>query len=55
MDLNNADDDVKLAVDLIELLEVNEIPVATVISALKMVLTDYQQKLLQAGNQNKND
>lgn len=42
--MEQAPDDVKLAVDLIELLEANEVPINTAISALKLVLADYQQK-----------
>ncbi len=44
MTMEQAPDDVKLAVDLIELLEANEVPINTAISALKLVLADYQQK-----------
>ncbi|MSE16626.1 DUF2496 domain-containing protein, partial [Pantoea agglomerans] len=36
MSLENAPDDVKLAVDLIQLLEEHQLPVETVLSALAM-------------------
>ncbi|MGF1807228.1 pleiotropic regulatory protein RsmS [Aliivibrio sifiae] len=42
--LDNAPDDVKLAVDLIYLLENNHVEKQTAISALKMVLNDYENK-----------
>lgn len=44
MSLDSAPDHIKLAVDLIALLEENEIPNDTAIAALKIVLKDYQQK-----------
>lgn len=44
MPIEQAPDDVKLAVDLIELLEANEVPINTAIAALQLVLADYQQK-----------
>lgn len=44
MSIEQAPDDVKLAVDLIELLEANEVPINTAIAALRLVLTDYQEK-----------
>ncbi|WP_082861033.1 pleiotropic regulatory protein RsmS [Marinomonas aquimarina] len=44
MSLDSAPDHIKLAVDLIALLEENEIPNDTAIAALKIVLQDYQQK-----------
>ncbi|MEL4015550.1 pleiotropic regulatory protein RsmS [Dryocola clanedunensis] len=44
MPLDNAPDDVKLAVDLIMLLEQHEIPAATVLSALEMVRQDFLRK-----------
>lgn len=45
MSLENAPDDVKLAVDLIELLESNHIAPEIVLSALEMVRKDYINKL----------
>lgn len=44
MSLETAPDEVKLAVDLIQLLEENRIPSATVLAALAIVQRDYQQK-----------
>ncbi|MEZ2585175.1 pleiotropic regulatory protein RsmS [Kluyvera intermedia] len=48
MSLENAPDDVKLAVDLIELLESNNIAPQIVLSALEMVRQDYVNKLKNA-------
>lgn len=48
MSLENAPDDVKLAVDLIELLESNNIAPQIVLSALEMVQQDYVNKLKNA-------
>ncbi len=45
MSLENAPDEVKLAVDLICLLEENRIPPATVLAALQIVRRDYENKL----------
>lgn len=44
MSLENAPDDVKLAVDLIQLLEEHQLPVETVLSALAMVQRDFENK-----------
>lgn len=44
MSLENAPDDIKLAVDLIMLLEQHEIPAATVLSALEIVRQDFLRK-----------
>lgn len=44
MSLETAPDHIKLAVDLIALLEENEIPNETVIAALEIVLSDYRNK-----------
>jgi hypothetical protein len=44
MSLENAPEDVKLAVDLIMLLEENKIPAATVLSALEIVRNDFLRK-----------
>ena len=43
--LENAPDDIKLAVDLIELLESNQIAPEIVLSALEIVRKDYLNKL----------
>ncbi|WP_281549883.1 pleiotropic regulatory protein RsmS [Kluyvera cryocrescens] len=48
MSLENAPDDVKLAVDIIELLESNKIAPEIVLSALEMVRQDYVNKLKNA-------
>ncbi|MCQ8226849.1 pleiotropic regulatory protein RsmS [Pantoea trifolii] len=44
MSLDSAPDEIKLAVDLIQLLEENGVPTATVLAALAIVQRDYQQK-----------
>jgi hypothetical protein len=44
MSLENAPDDVKLAVDLIQLLEEHQLPVEMVLSALAMVQRDFENK-----------
>ncbi|WP_413494911.1 pleiotropic regulatory protein RsmS [Morganella psychrotolerans] len=44
MSLDNAPDEVKLAVDLICLLESHQIPVETVLAALEIVRQDYEIK-----------
>ncbi len=44
MSLNDAPDHIKLAVDLIALLEENQVPDDTAIKALQVVLRDFQQK-----------
>lgn len=44
MSLDNAPDDVKLAVDLICLLESHQIPPETVLAALEIVRQDYEKK-----------
>ncbi|ACR68314.1 DUF2496 domain-containing protein [Edwardsiella ictaluri] len=48
MSLEQASDEVKLAVDLIYLLESNAVPAHTALAALEIVLRDYRQKLAQA-------
>ena len=48
MSLENAPDEVKLAVDLIMLLENHEIPAETVLKALEIVRRDFEGKLLSA-------
>lgn len=50
MSLENAPDDVKLAVDIIELLESNQIAPEIVLSALEIVRQDYVNKLKNAEN-----
>ncbi|MET3074318.1 pleiotropic regulatory protein RsmS [Pantoea leporis] len=44
MSLDSAPDEIKLAVDLIQLLEENSVPTATVLAALAIVQRDYEQK-----------
>jgi hypothetical protein len=44
MSLENAPDEVKLAVDLIMLLENHEIPAETVLKALEIVRRDFEGK-----------
>lgn len=46
MSLENAPDEVKLAVDLIVLLEENQMEPETVLKALEIVKQDYEKKLL---------
>lgn len=45
MSLELESDEVKLAVDLIYLLESNDVPAHTVLAALAIVQRDYQAKL----------
>ncbi|ORM65804.1 DUF2496 domain-containing protein [Pantoea rodasii] len=49
MSLDTAPDEVKLAVDLIQLLEENHVPTATVLAALAIVQRDFQQKQKEEG------
>lgn len=49
--LDNAPEDVKLAVDLIYLLESNEIDPRTALSALAMVKADLERKIAQTATQ----
>ncbi|HBZ14706.1 MAG TPA: DUF2496 domain-containing protein [Pantoea sp.] len=44
MSLDSAPDEIKLAVDLIQLLEENHVPTTTVLAALAIVKRDYEQK-----------
>ncbi|URQ61800.1 pleiotropic regulatory protein RsmS [Pantoea alhagi] len=44
MSLESASDEIKLAVDLIMLLEQNEIPPETVLAALEIVRRDFEKK-----------
>lgn len=50
MSLENAPDEVKLAVDLIMLLEENQVPAQTVLDALEIIKRDYENKLHNANN-----
>ena len=45
MSLENAPDEVKLAVDLIMLLEENKVPARTVLAALEIIRRDYENKV----------
>ncbi|PKH08070.1 pleiotropic regulatory protein RsmS [Moritella sp. Urea-trap-13] len=45
MSLENAPKHIKLAVDLIQLLEENQMPTETVVKALTIVQQDFQRKL----------
>ncbi|VUT05006.1 pleiotropic regulatory protein RsmS [Klebsiella spallanzanii] len=45
MSLENAPDEVKLAVDLIVLLEESNVPAQTVLAALEIVRRDYENKV----------
>ncbi|MDF7680368.1 pleiotropic regulatory protein RsmS [Enterobacteriaceae bacterium ESL0689] len=49
MSLENAPDEIKLAVDLIMLLEQSQLPAQTVLEALEIVKRDYEKKLKAAG------
>ncbi len=44
MSLENAPDEIKLAVDLIQLLEENQLPADTVLAALAIVQRDFEKK-----------
>lgn len=48
MSLENAPDEVKLAVDLIMLLEENQVSPRTVLGALEIIRRDYEAKLKNA-------
>lgn len=48
MSLEEAPDDIKLAVDLIMLLEESQIAPETVLAALEIVRKDYEKKLREA-------
>ncbi|KNC91614.1 pleiotropic regulatory protein RsmS [Trabulsiella odontotermitis] len=56
MSLENAPEEVKLAVDLIMLLEQHEIPPETVLRALEIVQRDFEkkQKNAEAASQERN-
>jgi hypothetical protein len=51
MSLENAPPEIKLAVDLIELLETNEIDPALALAALAIVQRDYERKVQQSEQQ----
>lgn len=55
MSLENAPDEVKLAVDLIVLLEENQLPARTVLRALEIVMRDYENKLKTAEGASQTD
>ena len=48
MSLENAPDQVNLAVDLIMLLEENKVPARTVLAALEIIRRDYENKVKSA-------
>ena len=48
MSLENAPDEVKLAVDLIVLLEENQVAPETVLKALEIIKRDYERKQLSS-------
>lgn len=48
MSLENAPDEVKLAVDLIMLLEENQVAPQTVLAALEIIKRDFERKLTQS-------
>lgn len=52
MSLENAPDEVKLAVDLIVLLEENQVAPETVLKALEIVKRDYETKQLYSSKKN---
>ena len=49
MSLENAPDEVKLAVDLIMLLVENQVSAQTVLGALEIIKRDYENKLNRSG------
>ncbi|CAK9884186.1 MAG: hypothetical protein XXXJIFNMEKO3_00567 [Candidatus Erwinia impunctatus] len=52
MTLQNASDEIKLAVDLIMLLEQNQVAASTVLAALELVKNDYEKKRLTEQRKN---
>ncbi|MBA7932417.1 pleiotropic regulatory protein RsmS [Klebsiella sp. RHBSTW-00215] len=54
MSLENASDEVKLAVDLIMLLEENKVPAQTVLAALEIIRRDYENKVESAEEASQN-
>ncbi|MEF3092392.1 pleiotropic regulatory protein RsmS [Raoultella sp. WB_B2P2-3] len=55
MSLENAPDEVKLAVDLIMLLEENQVSAQTVLGALEIIRRDYENKLKNAPGSAQNE
>ena len=54
MSLENAPDEVKLAVDLIMLLEENNVPAQTVLAALEIIRRDYENTVKSAEEASQN-
>ncbi|CAM8052793.1 pleiotropic regulatory protein RsmS [Klebsiella michiganensis] len=54
MSLENAPDEVKLAVDLIMLLEENKVPAQTVLAALEIIRRDSENKVKSAEEASQN-
>ena len=54
MSLENASDEVKLAVDLIMLLEENKVTAQTVLAALEIIRRDYENKVESAEEASQN-
>ena len=54
MSLENAPDEIKLAVDLIMLLEENKVPAQTVLAALEIIRRDYENKVKSAEGASQN-
>ena len=54
MSLENAPPEIKLAIDLIQLLEEHHVEEELVLQALEIVKTDYQQKLANRTKINQN-
>lgn len=48
MSLESAPEEIRLAVDLIMLLEVNQVEAQTVLAALEIVKRDFEKKLVSA-------
>ena len=54
MSLENAPDEIKLAVDLIMLHEENKVPAQTVLAALEFIRRDYENKVKSAEGASQN-
>lgn len=54
MSLENAPDEIKLAVDLIMLLEENKVPAQTVLAALEIIRRDCENKVKSAEEASQN-
>lgn len=54
MSLENAPDEIKLAVDLIMLLEENKVPAQSVLAALEIIRRDYENKVKSAEGASQN-